>query len=76
MAFETRKEYFLKKVGERLRTVRLSQGYSLEAVAEGVDVAPGLLDKIENGLYDMDVTLLLSLCQFYDVMAYNLLEGL
>ncbi len=43
---------FRKKLGERIRSVRLKKGITLEKVAYGAEISKGNLSEIETGLRD------------------------
>jgi transcriptional regulator with XRE-family HTH domain len=76
MAFESAGKYFVRKVGQRLQAKRLDNSYSIDKVATDIGISPDLLREIENGSYDIDLFLLLDLCRYYKVRAYDLLDNL
>src|SRR4051794_11491050 len=53
-------------IGERLRELRVAHGLSLRQLAALVDVSPGLLSQIENGVTDPSLTTLRKLAAALD----------
>lgn len=60
-------KYWLEIVGNNLRHIRNAQKQSLQAVARALKISPGRLGAIEKGEYDMELWLLMELCDYYDV---------
>ncbi|MBE8719657.1 helix-turn-helix domain-containing protein [Sphingobacterium pedocola] len=62
-------------IGKNLHTVRHSLKMTLEAVASQVDVTHPVLSKIENGRYNgLSLTLLIKLCDFYNITLAQILD--
>jgi DNA-binding XRE family transcriptional regulator len=76
MALESARKYLVRKVGQRLQAKRLGNSYSIDQVTTDIGISPDLLRKIENGSYDISLFLLLDLCRYYKVRAYDLLDNL
>ena len=44
---------YREQIGQQLKTYREQQGWNIEQVAEMVDVKPVTIEKIENGAFDV-----------------------
>jgi DNA-binding Xre family transcriptional regulator len=65
----------LIKIGHNLHTIRNYKKEKLEGVAKSIGITHSVLSKIENGRYDgLTVTLLIKLCNHYQVTLQQVLE--
>lgn len=76
MAFVFGKRYYVMKVGEKLKLEREKRKCSVEAAAQAIGIASTFLIEVENGLSELEPSLLLSICRFYDVKVVDLLADL
>ena len=72
MSFDTHKfkedmQQTLRVAGLRLRSLRLLRREAVDDVAFRLDISAQLLERIEKGLYDMEVTLFVRICTYYGV---------
>lgn len=67
---------FAKKIGARIRDMRLEQGKSLAALAEASDVSTGHLSNIERGYVVMNVGTLGRIARGLGVGMGELVAGL
>jgi DNA-binding transcriptional MerR regulator/quercetin dioxygenase-like cupin family protein len=63
-----------KPVGERLRKLRLSRGYSLARVARAADLSVGFLSALERGHMSASVSTLRRLARFYRLNILSLFD--
>jgi transcriptional regulator with XRE-family HTH domain len=59
-------------IGHRLRELRTARGLSLRELATQVEVSPGLLSQIENGVTDPSLTTLRKLAAVFDATVADL----
>jgi len=71
---ESRDKQRLILIGQRIRSVRESQGLSQDDIAEACDVTKGNLSMIENGQKDFYFTTFLEIAKGLGVDPKNLLE--
>lgn len=55
----------LKQIGSNLSVLRKAKGEEIDTVANAVDLAPGVLEQIENGNSDFQLQTLFALCDYY-----------
>ena len=67
---------FAKKIGARIRDLRLEQGKSLAALAEASDVSTGHLSCIERGYVIMNVNTLWKIARGLGVPLFEVVSGL
>lgn len=60
-------EQTLRIAGLRFRSLRLLREEDVDEVAFRLDIPATLLERIEKGLYDMELTLFCRLCSYYGV---------
>lgn len=73
------KNIFLKKFGEKLRELRLSQGYTQERLANELGIEISQISRIERGVINTSVSTLFSLSNILgtpisDFFVFNDLE--
>lgn len=56
----------LKQIGSNLAALRKARNEEINAVANAVELAPGVLQQIEVGGCDFQVKTLFALCDYYD----------
>ena len=54
---------YREQIGHQLKTYRELQGWSIEQVAEMVEVKPVTIEKIENGAFDVRLSLVSRVCE-------------
>ena len=54
---------YREQIGQQLKTYREQQGWSIEQVAEMVEVKPVTIEKIENGAFDVRLSLVSRVCE-------------
>jgi transcriptional regulator with XRE-family HTH domain len=62
-----RNEKFLKKLGENIKKLRESKGFTTRAFSDTADIAYSQVWKIETGLVDPSLTTLLAICSTLEV---------
>ncbi len=67
---------FAKKIGARIRDLRLEKGKTLDAAAEACDVSKGHLSDIEQGYVLMNVATLGRIARGLGVEPVEILAGL
>jgi transcriptional regulator with XRE-family HTH domain len=66
---------FLQYVGEELFTLRKSHKKSIKTVAKDTKMSPGIISKVEKGLYEnLGVTRFLQLCKYYKVHVHDVID--
>jgi len=60
-------------IGERLRLVRQDAGWTIEEVAQYMEITPQQLTMIERGEKKLKLTPLLKLCTLYNIDEWDLL---
>lgn len=55
----------LKQIGSNLSALRKTRNEEIGTVANAVDLAPGVLEQIENGNCDFHLKTLFALCDYY-----------
>ena len=60
-------------IGERLKKVRQDAGWTIEEVAQYLEITPQQLTMIERGEKKLKLTLLLKLCTLYNIDDWDLL---
>jgi len=60
-------EQILQRLGMRFRSLRVMRQEAVDEVARHIDIPARLLERIEKGLYDLEVALFVRLCSYYDV---------
>lgn len=55
----------LKQIGRNLFVLRKARNEEIGTVASAVDLAPGVLEQIENGSCDFQLKTLFALCDYY-----------
>lgn len=69
------KEQFVKKIGERVRELRLSKGISLYELGFLGSFDKAAISKIENGKKEMTIYSLAKICQSLDISIEEFFEG-
>lgn len=62
-------------VGAQIQRLRKEKGLSQEQVAEAIDISVNHLGNIENGKNNFSVSVLLGLCEFFNVTPDYILLG-
>ena len=63
------------KIGEFLKALRKSKGYTQQEVAEALYVTQKTVSRWENGEGIPDINIIVSVAEFYDVTVDELLKG-
>lgn len=66
---------FLKAVGARFRSLRKKQKKEIDNVAKAIGISSRLLQRIEDGEYDMYVDMFFELCDYYDVATHDFIKA-
>ena len=69
------KELNFPAIGESLRAIRKSKGFTQEYVADAVDVNVSHISNIERGIAKVSLTLLVQLCDFLDISVDYVLQN-
>jgi transcriptional regulator with XRE-family HTH domain len=74
--YEKALEAQLRKIGENLGELRKSRNEDIITVAKAVELAPGVLERIESGKQDFRLKALFALCNYYETDVESVLgEG-
>ena len=66
---------FLRYVGEELYTLRKSHKKSIKTVAKDTKMSPGIISKVEKGVYEnLGVTRFIQLCKYYKVRVHDVID--
>ena len=63
------------KIGELLKALRKSKGYTQQEVAESLYVTQKTVSRWENGEGIPDISIIVSVAEFYDITVDELLKG-
>lgn len=69
------KEIDFPTIGEKLRDIRKSKGFTQEYVADSVDVNVSHISNIERGIAKVSLTLLVQLCDLLDTSVDYILQS-
>jgi len=64
-----------KEIGKRIQALRLTEGYSMERLAELLEIGLSLLESIESGESEPSVKHLMGLSNIFDVSLDYLVFG-
>lgn len=64
----------LKILGENLLALRIERGQTIKQVASKVEISARIISQIEKGKYDLWLTQLFDLGEYYNVKPSTLLE--
>ena len=67
--------YDMEKSGERIRQLRIQNGYTQEEVAEKLHIGQGFLSRIESGQKGCSVDLFIQFSEFFHVSLDVLILG-
>lgn len=73
MAKRRRNEKLVKAVGNRLRELRLAKGLSQGVVYIDTDIH---IARVEMGRYNVTISTLSDLCDYYDISIIDFFKGL
>jgi transcriptional regulator with XRE-family HTH domain len=68
-------EYDIKEIGERAYQARTRQHIKQTLVSDAIDIPQSTYSRFENGLYDLQITKILKLCDTLNVDILWLLYG-
>jgi transcriptional regulator with XRE-family HTH domain len=57
----------LIKIGNKLKTIREARGISIAVAAKSLRISPSRLQAIESGAKNYNLTLLMKMCEYYEV---------
>ena len=69
------KELFLMSIGSRLQHLRHEYHFSIDSVAEFLDITPSLLNEIEQNQRTLTVSQLEHLCDLYGIEEDHILKN-
>jgi DNA-binding XRE family transcriptional regulator len=64
----------LKTIGRNLSKIRSDKDEEIKVVSNAIEVKPEVIEKIENGLHELPLTILIKLCNHYNVTIQQVLE--
>lgn len=67
--------YDAEKIGKRIQVLRQESGLTQEALADGLGVSAGHLNKIEKGTKGTSMDLLIDITEFFNVSSDYILFG-
>lgn len=64
----------MKRIGEKLRTLRLQHGLTTRQLADELQISQAQISRIENGLRQPSGDLILKISQFFDISLDQLMR--
>ncbi|OKS89653.1 helix-turn-helix domain-containing protein [Mucilaginibacter polytrichastri] len=64
----------LRTIGKNLFTIRTDKKEEIKSVASALEIKPEIIEKIENGMHELPLIILVKLCNHYNVTIQQVLE--
>jgi transcriptional regulator with XRE-family HTH domain len=64
----------LRTIGKNLFTIRTDKNEEIKNVASALEIKPEIIEKIESGIHELPLTILVKLCNHYNVTIQQVLE--